>query len=165
MEIIKFLYCYQLLFIMPFLLVISKISSLYFAHPNAITLKNKNIFIVHKYGITICDVNFTTIIKNVTYFNPDEELDKEEDIFKVSISEFDDGYIVCIIFNKIFIIDNNGEIQINEILRINNDFYISLALDKILDYNYYYLIGYIYQNSIYLYYYKYNSLDKSMIFI
>ena len=59
----------QLLFIILFISTISKISSLYFAYPNAITLKNGNIFIVHQDGITICDSNFKEIIKNVTIFH------------------------------------------------------------------------------------------------
>ena len=88
MELIDFLYFNKLLFIISFLSLVSKIFSLYFAYPNAITLKNRNIFIIHKTGITICDINFTTIIKNVAYFNSDEELTNEEDLFKVSIIKY-----------------------------------------------------------------------------
>ena len=150
----------QFLFVILFLLLIYKISSLYFAYPTAITLKNGNIFIVHQDGITICDANFTKIIKNVTTFSSNK-LNNEGDLYKVTIDQFEDGYIACIIFNRIFIIDNNGELKFNESLTNNNNLYLSLALEKVSGKNYYYLIGYIYQNSLYLKYYTYNSLYKT----
>ena len=156
----EWLYFYQYLLVILFLTFISKISSLYFAYPNSITLKNGNILIVHQDGITICDSSFNEIIKNVTFFTS-KKLDNEEDLFKVIIDQFDDGYVFCFIFNKIYIIDNDGELEFNETLVPYNDTYTTLALEKVENKNYYYLIGYIYQKYINLFYYIYNSLNQT----
>ena len=150
----------HLLFIILFLSFTSKITSLYFAYSSAITLNNGNIFIVHKDGITICDANYKTIIKNVTTFSS-KKLNNEEDLYKLTIEQFNDGYVFCFLFNKIYIIDNNGELEFNETLfYTNDDIYSTLALEKVENKYYYYLIGYIYQNYMNLVYYKYNSLSR-----
>ena len=92
----------KLLFIILIKSLIFKISSLYFAYPSAITLNNGNILIAHQDGITICDANFTKIIKNVVIFSP-KILNNEVDLYKVSIDQFSDGYVLCFIFNKIYL--------------------------------------------------------------
>ena len=156
----KYLYFKQFIFIILFITFISKISPLYFAYPNAITLKNGNIFIVHQDGITICDDNLKEIIKNVTIFSS-QKLNNEEDLCKVSIDQFDDGYIFCFVFNKIYIIDNDGELEFNETLISNNDIYSTLALEKVDNKTYYYLIGYISQSAMNLFYYIYDSSSRA----
>ena len=91
------------------------------------------------------------------------------DLSKVSISQFDDGYIFSIIINNIFIFNNKGELQFRNILtnlsKISNtnlSNYINYMIKphKIIGNNYYYLIGYILEGSLYLNYYQYNSVDK-----
>ena len=158
----KFLNFNQPLFFILFLSFISKISSfLHFAYPTALNIKNKNICIVHLDGITICNKYYSEIIKNVTTFS--KKLNKGNDLFRVSIEQFKDGYVACIIFNKIYIIDNTGELQLNETLTDDNNLYLTLALEKVIDKNYYYLIGYnksTKQRSIFLNYYIYNSFSK-----
>ena len=73
-------------------------SGLYFEYPTSIILNNKKIFIIHKTGVTICEPSFTNIVKNVYNFtNENEQISNETKLSKVSLSKFDDGYIVSII--------------------------------------------------------------------
>ena len=150
----------QCIFILFFLSFISKSFSLHFTYPNAITLKNKNIFIIHKDGITICDANFTTIIKNIITFSSTEKL-LENDLHMISLSQFDDGYIICIIINKLYIFDINGIVKISTALSDNKNTNFVLAVEKVSNTIHYYLIGYINQNSLYLLYLIYNSGNNS----
>ena len=46
----------------------SKSYSISFIYPNSVTLKNGNIFVIHKEGVTICNSDFSEIIKNVITF-------------------------------------------------------------------------------------------------
>ena len=65
----SFLCLFKVLYIISFLLNISFIFSyISFNYPNAVTLKNGNIFVIHKYGISICDNSYSIIIKNITFF-------------------------------------------------------------------------------------------------
>ena len=150
---------FQFFFIITFILKIQKIySTLSFIYPNAVTLINGNIFVIHKYGISICDYSFSTILKNVTTFSISEQISSEDDLSKVTISQFSDGYIVSVIINKIYIFDSFGELKYNGNSLINeNDIYFMVSPNNISGNNYNYLIGYIYQNSIYISYYQYNS--------
>ena len=93
------------------ILILIKIvnNKLNFSYPTAITLNNGDIFIIHKYGITICDSSLLNIIKNVKNFTSEnEQISSEEKLSKVSISKFNDGFIVSIIINKVYIFDKNG---------------------------------------------------------
>ena len=81
-----------------FLNIIKTIYSLYFTYPTAITLNNGNIFIIHKSGITICNANFTQIIANTLIIDLIPTLN---DLYKIKISKFEDGYFLCLIINKL----------------------------------------------------------------
>ena len=104
----------QYIFILLFISFISKSSSLYFTYPNAITLKNRNIFIIHKDGVTICDSNYFSIIKNIITFSSTEQL-SESNLHLISLTQFDDGYIICIIINKLYIFDINGNEEYDKV--------------------------------------------------
>ena len=160
MESKLFSYLYYIFLIILWLSFFSNISALYFAYPTALSLKNKQILIVHEEGITICDENFTTIIKNVTTFSPNK-LNSEDHLYKVSIEQFSNSYGVCIVFNRLFIINSLGNIILNDLLISNNNLYLTLSIEKFYSTDYYYLIGYIYQNSLFLRYYKFNSETKT----
>lgn len=55
----------------------------------------------------------------------------------------------------------NGDLEFKSSPLITADIsYFSLSIHKIINNFFYYLIGYIYQSSLYLYYYEYNSLTK-----
>ena len=141
--------------------MISNIFCLYFIYPNAITLNNGNIFVIHKYGVTVCDSSFSNILKNIYNFTDNEILKDENDLSKITISKFDDGFIVSMIINKIYIFNISGELEFkgNEIIN-EEDIYFSLVPHKIYDNKYYYLLGFIYQNLIYLQYYSYYNINK-----
>ena len=163
MKFISFYVNIEYIFILLFISLISKSSSLYFTYPNAITLKNRNIFIIHKDGITICDSNYLSIIKNIITFSSTEKL-SESNLHLISLSQFDDGHIICIIINKLYIFDMNGNEEFSKVL--SSDYNYNLAVEKVSDKKYYYLIGYINnQNKLHLYYYKYNTEDKTNTFI
>ena len=120
---------------------ISNNSILSFYYPTAITLNNGNIFIIHKTGITICDSSFSNIIRYVKNFTTEsEQISSEEKLSKVSISKFNDGYIVSIIINKVYIFDKTGIMKTNKDLSYTNDnLYFSLTAYK-YDIDYYYFL-------------------------
>ena len=147
------------------LLKIIKNLSLFFHYPTAITLNNGNIIIIHKTGISICDPSLSYIVRSVKNFSTEsEQISDSEKLSKVAIAKFDDDYVVSIINDKIYIIDKNGYLKINGYsLNTNDILYYSLAIHKYnIDY-YYYLIGYLYQNKLYLYYYKYSPSENKNI--
>ena len=104
-----FFFSFKLLFIISFLLNISQINSfISFTYPTAVTLNNGNIFVIHKYGISICDNSYTTIINNITIFSSEDQISNEDYLSKVSISQFKDGYILSVIIDKINIFNSIG---------------------------------------------------------
>ena len=151
----------KIYFIFIFFSFFSKIFSIYFTFPTSTTLINGNIFIIHKYGISICDSELTTIIKNVTIFDQANQLKTEKDLEKIKISKYEDGYIFCIILNYLYIFNNLGEFKYKKEMASETDLYITLALEGInSNQYYYYLIGYVKTKLLYLFYYRYDSARK-----
>ena len=138
-------------------------ASINFVYPYALTLKNGNIFVVHKTGITICDSSYSTSI-DIIIFSSTEQISSEDVLSKVSISQFDDGYIVAVLINYIYIFDTNGNFKFKGegIFSYSppNDMYYSITPHHISNDKYYYLIGYILNNLLYLKYYEYNSITN-----
>ena len=66
------------IFIIFQLLILSNNSTLFFSYPTAITLYNRNILVVEKNGIYICDENFTSIISVEYNFTEEEDQIKNE---------------------------------------------------------------------------------------
>ena len=133
---------------------------LYFSFPTAIELKNKDILVVHQFGVTVCDSTFKHIKKNVYDFSLEEEqISNEDKLSRVSFAKFDDGYIFSIIIDKLYIFDAEGNFKNRtESLNrnaFNEDLLFFFTSYKIEDSYYYYLVGYIYRQSLYLDYYKY----------
>ena len=140
----------------------------YFSFPTAISLKNKDILIIHQLGVTVCDSTFKHIKKNVYNFASEEEqISNEEKLSRISIVKFDDGYIFCIIIDKLYIFDSEGNFKNRTESLIPNgvteNLIFTLTPDVVEDGYYYFLVGYIYQKSLYLDYYKYNSEGKEKI--
>ena len=137
----------------------SKSYSISFIYPNSVTLKNGNIFVIHKEGVTICNSDFSEIIKNVITFIDEKKIDTEDKLSRVSIAQFDDGYIISVIINKIYCFNIRGE-YIKDFdfdpLPPENIYY-ALSTHKIQNNWYYFLFGYINQNQLYLYYIKHNG--------
>ena len=150
-----------LLTVYIFLSMFSKGFNIDFTFPNAITLKNGNIFIIHKNGVSICNSSYSEIIEEVYVFGNTEKISDEEDLSKVAIRQFEDGYILCAIINKIYIFDSNGQFKYRG-MNIAGSYY-TLAIDSIENKKiYYFLCGYISYEHAYLYYYKYDSTNKNI---
>ena len=141
---------------------------LYFSFPTAIELKNKDILVVHQFGVTVCDSTFKHIKKTVYDFSLEEEqISNEDKLSRVSFAKFDDGYIFSIIIDKLYIFDAEGNFKNRtESLNrnaFNEDLLFSLTSYKVEGIYYYYLVGYVYQQSLYLDYYKYCSTNIERI--
>ena len=163
-----FLFNKELLFLIIFYTIINKANSFIdFTYPNSLYLSDGNIFVIHKFGITICNSNFTDIIKNVIVFDNDEII-TEEKLSKIT-SVYENGYIFNVINDKIYIFDDIGNLLFKNNTKIiesnENPDYYTLTPIKISNEYYYYVIGFIY-NNINLLYYKYNIKNKlnSLIF-
>ena len=158
----KFLITHINIFIIfLFYCIINNINStLSFINPLSISLNDKNIFIIHKTGINVCNQNLSLIIKTPITFSSEEQI-TTENLSKTIITKVDDGYIICLINKKIYIFDKNGNFvfKSSEITDKNPDFYTLESLSDTNGYNYY--IGFIYSNKLYLYYYEYNKNKKS----
>ena len=155
----------EFLFLM--ILLFSETYSRYYNYPTAIVLNNQNVFIIHQTGIIIYDPSLFIKVKNVYNFNDNETITNENEYSKVSISKFDDGYIVSVIIDKIYIFDNEGNLKNKyDFFTFEEDLYFTLAVHKVDNMNYhYYLIGYIYDHKLNLYYYKYDSSKNENILI
>ena len=135
-----------------------------FHFPNSLFLSNGNIFIIHKYGISICNSNLTEIIYNITFENDD--IITVENLAKIT-SVFENGYIFNIINDKIYIFDEIGiKLYKSESKIISNEEnpnYYSLIPIKIYNGYYYYIIGFNDNNSLNFLYYKYDIENKQNI--
>ena len=136
-------------------------SILSFSFPTATTLNNGNILVIHKTGIDICDSTLSTIVRNIKEFSAEsEQISSIEKSAQVSIAKYDDGYIVSIIINTIYFFNEEGYIKKNK--SINNALYYSLSIYKYDSDYHYFLVGYIYEQSLNLYYYKFSPSDGNI---
>ena len=154
-------------FLIIFFIIINQYTSyITFIYPNSLFLSNMNIFIIHKYGISICDSNLTSIIKNVTVF--ENEL-IEQDLPKITYS-YEYEIIITIIKDRIYIFDNEGSLLYKNNTKIisqtENPSYYTLVQIKNENNYYYYVIGFNYNNYLHFLYYKYYIVTKanSLIF-
>ena len=155
---------YKLFFIFIFLLNIHlSISALFFTFPISTTLTNGNIFVIHQNGISVCNSGVTKIIKNSYTFNEDEKISKDI-LVNVTITQFNDGFIIALIKDKLYFFDSNGDyLDKSENFLSHSNVYISISSYKTKSNRYYFfLIGYIYNKLLYLYYYKYDSQEKAI---
>ena len=88
-----------------------------FIYSRAISLLNKNFFIIHKYGIDIYDTSLSSKIKNILVFNNDELINTTEKYTKTTLTQFNktnkNDKIISIINDKIYIFNNEGELLYN----------------------------------------------------
>ena len=146
-------------------IIIPLIQSFEFKYPLALTLENKNIFVLHSLGIDICDSSYTTSTKIVEF---EYELSKS-DLNKISICKYSSGEIILLIVNTIYVFNINGQkiISCNLDENFNAD-YFTLVPHKIINENdinyYYFVLGYINPSSLKLnlYYYKLDSISQSI---
>ena len=135
-----------------------------FTYPKSITLLNGNIFIIHKTGIEIYDSSLTNSLHIIRTFNEEEQISDPTKLGKVSITRFnqnDNGLIICIIINKIFIFNYKGEELFvendSEIIAIFNGNYYDLTAIKRNGEKYIYQVGFINSNKANLFYFEYDK--------
>ena len=102
-------------------LIHSALGALAFEFPYAFTLPNKQIFVIHKKGISITDKDFKTVVRRERTFTGSERITTDEDYTKITHSMEHEHHIICIIKDKIFVFDINANFlsQTNEL--ITND--------------------------------------------
>ena len=141
-------------------------SSISFIYPSAISLSNGNILIIHKIGIDIYDSTVSNLIKNIYIFTNEEQIKDVENLSKVILKE-SESYIFCIISDKIFIFDNEGNLLYksdNKIINNSSPKYYTLSPIYIKDNIYYYIIGFFDSNNyLNLFLYKFDIISKSNI--
>ena len=147
--------------LLSILSLIPLVKALSFKYPNAFTLENKKIFVIHSLGIDICDSFYKTSI-NIVEFQ--EEISKS-DLAKISISKYNSGEFLILIIDTIYIFDGYGQKILSYTLEESfNAEYYTLSAHKIIhetDNDYYnFLFGYIDQSYFKLNLY-YNSLDTT----
>ena len=140
-----------------------------FLYSNAITLINENIFIIHKSGVDIYDSSLTKKIKTVINFNEDE-IEVNDIYVENSIPKIFENTITCIINDKIYIFNSEGEILYNsdnKISLFHKKNYILIPI-KIINNNFYYMIGYINENNnnIQLLFFKFeiNTTQNNLLY-
>jgi hypothetical protein len=145
-----------------FLLIIniSKSSQafLYFKYPYAFTIKDRNIFVIHQDGITICDPTLKRIIRNETVFASSEKISSDSSLSKVT-TLYENGYIICLINDYIYIFDEEGNLKLKSSNSIHSgsisDEYYTLVNIGLSSNCLYYVIGFVYDQKLYFYGYKY----------
>ena len=127
----------------------------YYSNPTTISLSNGNLFIIHQTGIDIYDNNLNYISTSLTFSN--ENQITTDNLSKVVISKFDDGYIICIINGYFYIFNSEGELIYGgaNINRNRNPEHYTLVPKEVSSEDIYYYIAFIYGNYICLYYYDY----------
>ena len=146
------------------------IQSLSFKYPTAITLKDGKIFVIHSLGIDICDSNYQTSERKLTFAN---EINSDESLSKISLSKYSSGEFLIFIINKFYLYDEYGQkILEYEIQKSCNAEYFSLTVHKIIQNNgykyYYFLFGFMDISSIiyfklYLYYCSFDTFSNSFV--
>ena len=155
MKIIYFIICLHL--------IENVNSKIYFTFPYAITLSNKNIFIVHQLGVDVVDPSFTQILKRVIIFSEDEKISTENELSKVDI-KYKNQYIIALIKDKIYIFNNEGIFLCVSNDKITNDTsieYYTLVPTEIKSQIYYFIVGFFNRNNyLNLLLYKYILNDN-----
>ena len=118
---------------------------------------------MHKYGVDIVDYDLTGIQRTEIEFTEEERItvDKMKDVI---IEQFDDGYVICLLNDRIYIFNDEGHFQyksdkINNGKRVN---YYSLTIENGESTNKYY-IGILTSESLNLYYYEYKKATNQTI--
>ena len=132
-------------------------------NPRAINLSNNKILVIHQDGIDIYDPNFNYLMQNINNFSENEKIDIFEKAAKIQIARFsedDDGYIISIINDQIYIFDSEGNKMIlngtiNKSEKYGN-YYEILPIKKENN-TLNYMISYIDDsNCFHFYFYKYD---------
>ena len=158
----------ELFFFFLFLTIInipkSSQSFLSFKFSYAITIKDRNIFVIHQDGVTICDPTFKTIIREEIIFKDAEKINSDESLSKVT-TLYENGYIICLINDYIYIFDEEGNLKYKgtSSIHLGNIYgeYYTLVNKGLIDDCLYYVIGFIYNKKLYFYGYEYNIISNT----
>ena len=109
--------------------IILKISSFPIYNLQSAQLNSGEFFLIHKYGIDICDEKRTTIVRNILTFSEEEQITTEK-MANIKIKKFDDGYLICLINEQIYIYDDQGNfVNRYEYIRLGKNVkYYSLSI-------------------------------------
>ena len=130
------------------------ISLLDFNYPSAISLSNKNVFVVEKNGIFVYDEQLKIIIYNHPFQYENDKINDSDKLAKVVI-KFKANYIICLINRKIFFFDQEGKnllLKTEAIISEESYYYPVLIPFTALNEqnNYYYIVTYLfYDNGTY----------------
>ena len=151
-------YIYIFFSLLIILLILShKTFSFPYYNLQSTNLTDGSYLFVHKYGIDIVDYNLEKVIK-VIVFSDEEQIN---DLKNIIIKQFEDGYVICLINDKIYIFNKSGHLRYKS-EKINDDKEVNYYSLNIYD-NYHYYIGLINDDSLHLYYYEYNDITKKAI--
>ena len=146
-------------FLLFYLFFIPNIFSFPFYNTQSEQLINGNFLIIHQYGIAICDNELSRIIRTEKVFTDDDIITTDK-MKNIIIKKFEDGYLICIINDKIYIFDNLGNF-IYESAEINNNININFYTLTVTDCYHFYL-GFITDDSLNVNYYEYNLLTNEI---
>ena len=127
-----------------FLSIKNVISLLDFTYPSALSLSNKNVFIVEKEGIFVYDENLENIIHSYLFQDEDGKINSVDILSNVRIV-FKRGYIACLVNLKIFFFDYEGKFfaKTGKLIPDQNFYYLALNYIPIVEGDcYYYVITY-----------------------
>ena len=138
-------------------------STTYLDFPLGIMLSNDNIFVIHQNGVSVYDSTFSKLISDEVIFSDSEKIIYEYYLSKITIEQFENGYIITIINDYIYIFDYKGTF-IFKSTRLLDDYafgyYYSIVPIKFFDGYYYYIITYIDSQIIFFIYYKFHLENK-----
>ena len=141
-----------LIYLICFIFLIKPLSSFVsFVNPYCISLSDGRILVIHKYGISICNSFLTEIIENIITFTETEEISTEAALSRIT-SASENGYIFCIINDKIYIFNENGDLLSQNFIEIlttgeTADYYTLTPIRKTTSV-YYFVVGYVYNSAI-----------------
>ena len=155
----------NIIYLFIFIFLIDSVSSyLAFKFPYAFKLNNKNIFVIHQLGVTLCDDTFTESIDRVITFSESEKIKTDEALSKVT-SVIANDYVICLINDRIYIFDEDGYLlKKNDILitELNVEYYSLIFIEKTIGYLSF-VIGFINSQKLYLHSYKYQFSDNKVV--
>ena len=138
-------------------------STTYLDFPLGIMLSNDNIFVIHQNGVSVYDSTFSKLISDEVIFSDSEKIIYEYYLSKITIEQFENGYIITIINDYIYIFDYKGTFIFKSTGKIDDcafGYYYSIVPIKFFDGYYYYIITYIDSQIIFFIYYKFHLENK-----
>ena len=136
----------------------SSFSYLTFKFPYAFKLSNKNIFVIHQLGVSICNQHFTESISRVVTFSETEKITTDEALSKVT-SVIADNYIICLINDMIYIFDEEGYLlkkSNDKITNLDVEYHTLVYVGKDSSNNLYFVVGFINNEKVYFFNKNYN---------